>query len=702
MNHSPQSEIAPMSVTHIYAERNPPVKLTVKERGEKRLQTALKWAKGGFNVFPLAANSKLPLKGSKGFKDATRDPDKIRDLFARASICNIGIRCDQFEGRPIIVLDEDGPEAVAQIAAWEAEHGALPETLSSITRKGRHRFFFVSEPIKGSIRKAGIEIDFKGFDGYVVAPGSTVKGDDGAVHEYAFEKPCEIATAPEWFEAIAREAAGVINKIEKPSAAGQVLSGIDHERAESRAIEWLKQQPETPPGIRNDTGFKIAAALKDFGCDETTTVALMVEHWKVGGVDIEDVEELARNAFKYGKEPQGANAPEAVFSAYQAEGVTDAPEKAKDAFSAPIGGKFVFDGYAPSRPLPALVKRLLPKQGVVFIGGPSGAGKSFVAVDLGLRVASGLAFFGHKVTERVGVAFIAAEGAATIARRLEAAKRAAEIDAKPLPFAWVDNVPDLSAAAGMVWLAEELESLIAKLQSDHGVRLGMVIIDTLGAAFSMKDENSNAEANAIIRDLRTITEKTGAVVVAVHHYGKSAETGLRGASAYRGGADAVLSVMANRSETTGEVSNRRIALAKSRVGEEGPISGFTLEEMKLGVDEDLEDYGSCYVKACDGEEDAEARRLAKPLKDGEQLYLQAMAVVGKAASADEVFNAAGPVSRELIRVEFYSRYPVDDESDADKQDTKSKAFRRYESYLKKRGMIDMRETPEGMMVWRLN
>ena len=125
--------------------------------------------------------------------------------------------------------------------------------------------------------------------------------------------------------------------------------------------------------------------------------------------------------------------------------------------------------------------------------------------------------------------------------------------------------------------------------------LALVIIDTVAAAFSLDDENNNAEAARAIRSMRSIGEPVGALVGAVHHYGKTTETGLRGASAFHAGADTVISVLANRNQTTGEVSNRSISLAKSRSTDEGPVSGFDLVFMNLGIDEDDEIFGSCAV-----------------------------------------------------------------------------------------------------------
>ena len=111
----------------------------------------------------------------------------------------------------------------------------------------------------------------------------------------------------------------------------------------------------------------------------------------------------------------------------------------------------------------------------------------------------------------------------------------------------------------------------------------------------MKSEDDNAEATKVCNILRTIGNETGAVTTAVHHYGKNPESGLRGASAWRGSADIIVGVLADIDQLSGRASNRELACVKARDGEQGPISPFDLEFVDLGLDADGEIYGSCCV-----------------------------------------------------------------------------------------------------------
>ena len=243
---------------------------------------------------------------------------------------------------------------------------------------------------------------------------------------------------------------------------------------------------------------------------------------------------------------------------------------------------------------PSLIKGLLPRNGIAFIGGQSGAGKTFVAIDMAAALATGQSFFGKRVKEKVGVVFIAGEGAETIQPRLTIARMARNIEGT-LPISWTAIIPDFTKPDEVKAFINRLKQKSVWMQERYGVRMGAVVIDTLAAVFALQDENDNSEAAKVIRALKVIGEALDVLMIPIHHYGKGAETGLRGASAWRAGCDAVLSIMAERNNITGVVSGHTLALAKSRVGEEGPVGAFGLRTMLLGVDEDGDELTSCYV-----------------------------------------------------------------------------------------------------------
>jgi hypothetical protein len=264
-----------------------------------------------------------------------------------------------------------------------------------------------------------------------------------------------------------------------------------------------------------------------------------------------------------------------------------------------LAATFTFLGDAPAAPPRELIKNLLPAAGVAVTGGQSSAGKTFVEIHKAVCLAKPLPFFGRKIVERVGTAFVAAEGRALIPNRFAAALAKESITEK-LPITWMKQLPNFSSADGIKLFIRQLRTLDERFQGDFGVRLGQVVIDTVAASFGMKDEDDNAEATKVCNVMRVIGEETGALMTPVHHYGKNPESGLRGASAWKGSADVVTGVLADIDPLSGRTSNRELVCAKARDGEQGPLSPFELEFVKLGLDADREVYGSMYVVPADG------------------------------------------------------------------------------------------------------
>ena len=273
------------------------------------------------------------------------------------------------------------------------------------------------------------------------------------------------------------------------------------------------------------------------------------------------------------------------------------------------------DDDEPSVPPQMLIKRIVPKQGVCFVGGQSGAGKTFMICDMAVSLASGADFFRHKVKEKVGVVILAGEGRSTLKRRIKAA-RTMKADYGALPIRWWGDIPNLKEKTGFEATVRRLRASAKIFQDRFGVRLGVIFVDTVAACFSMKDENDNSEATEITKVLAALGRALGCVVIPVHHYGKGQETGLRGASAWRANVDVVLSVTCTRNQVTGATSEHYLSLAKARDGEEGPIAPFALRTVVLGVDEDGENVTTCYVVGGEPYQGGDGVAAAERIDDG--------------------------------------------------------------------------------------
>lgn len=127
-----------------------------------------------------------------GFLDATTDMGQVAEWLAAHPGANWGIRPPD----TILVVDVDPRNGGdTELARLEAEHGALPATLTAETGSGgRHIWFSYKGPLRG---KLGPGLDIKGNNGYLVAPPS--KHISGGTYTWLDFRPA--AYAPAWIKA---------------------------------------------------------------------------------------------------------------------------------------------------------------------------------------------------------------------------------------------------------------------------------------------------------------------------------------------------------------------------------------------------------------------------------------------------------------------------------------------------------------------
>lgn len=135
-------------------------------------EAALYYASVGLHVFPLSPGTKIPFKGTGGFRDATTDPAQIRSWWSGGNLrANIGIAT----GHLIDVVDIDGHEGQrSRVREWEARFEQIDaDALAKILtpRAGGMHIYVAAQ---GGGNHAGLcpGIDYRGVGGYVVAPPS--------------------------------------------------------------------------------------------------------------------------------------------------------------------------------------------------------------------------------------------------------------------------------------------------------------------------------------------------------------------------------------------------------------------------------------------------------------------------------------------------------------------------------------------------
>jgi len=365
----------------------------------------------------------------------------------------------------------------------------------------------------------------------------------------------------------------------------------------------------------------------------------------------------------------------------------------------------VWFGDKPPEPPPMLVAGLLPQAQIAIAAGVFSSGKTFVIGDLAACVMLGVPFAGHDVLRPGGVLWLAAEGANEVDARIKAAAQArSDEDAPALPFArQAFDVPKLTGPDAEAQLVAHADAFKAGLEERFtGTDLVMIVIDTLGSAAGFIDGNSSAEAQRVMDMLRRVNTRTGALILLVDHFGKAVETGVMGASAKAQSADAVLGILADKT-VEGEISNRRMAVAKLRGGAGGAVTPFKLRQVPVG------EFGgtTCVV---DWQEPVVGTNGAqKPSKSlwntvAERTFKGCMErALDDHGSEQQPYGRQGPkvkaVHLSKVRSAFVLEYAVDVDDPAKAADAKRNAFKRAREGAMRKGLVQTKQIGASLVDW---
>lgn len=288
-----------------------------------RLEHALALAEKGFWIFPLKAKGKTP--AHKGWQDeATRNPDTIKAWFSSHAY-NVGIFTSRFgDDKALIVVDVDNKgdkKGDEHILRLELEGRDFPTTFTQSTPTGGRHLVYVSDvAVKQGANTLAPGLDTRSRGGYIVGVGSVLGiGAYGANND-------PVAHAPQWLV----DFCGV--PADRPAQADVDLSRVDRERATRRAIEFLSTAPVSVEGEGGDeTAYKVACRVKDFGVDAGMCLSLMMDHWNdrcTPPWNVDQIDPKVRNAYSYGTEAPGASAPEAQFPPVQETAASTDDEQA--------------------------------------------------------------------------------------------------------------------------------------------------------------------------------------------------------------------------------------------------------------------------------------------------------------------------------------------------------------------------------------
>jgi RecA-family ATPase len=349
-----------------------------------------------------------------------------------------------------------------------------------------------------------------------------------------------------------------------------------------------------------------------------------------------------------------------------------------------------------------LVKKMLMECGVALLSAQWSAGKTFVALHLAECVARGKPFAGQRIKRQGGTLFFAAEAAGDIPIRLRGITAGPlRIKQDPLPFAWLEKVPLLSAPGALEQMKKDARDAAAVMQSRYGLPLALIVVDTMAAASGVEDENDAAQGQAVMNVLHDLARATGALVLVVDHFGKTIGSGTRGTSAKDSSADALLVLIAPQS-LEGVVESRTLAVRKVRGGKTGAQYAFELEEVSFGADEDGDEITTCVVKFVEGPAVVQVKGDRwKGLKDLEEALHVALG--SEDHKQMRPYGYEGPevdaVPLRVVREEFYKAFGTAEDDPARQKEARKKALQRALKKGRENRLLATREIDGEDFVW---
>ncbi len=232
-----------------------------------------------------------------------------------------------------------------------------------------------------------------------------------------------------------------------------------------------------------------------------------------------------------------------------------------------------------------LINNIIESKTHGIIAGASQSFKSFCVIKMAHSICTGGDFFGHDVFTTGKVLYICGEGLGALGRRIKAIK-IVEGDFnnnffvlnKPL---FIDNI------AEMAWLKEQIDFINPLF----------VAFDTFSSLATSTKENVNEEVARVLRMVSDCCLESGASSIVVHHYGKDADKGTRGASAFGANVDYEISLK------RGEGLNAVMSCKKSKDGDFFEDIEILAHVVELGlVRQDGSMSSSLIIKKASGDE----------------------------------------------------------------------------------------------------
>lgn len=557
----------------------------------------------GRHIFPIAAGKKFPpcvrdnLDGN-----ASNNPMKIKQWAAKWPGCNWGV-AHRKSGLLVVDVDcsvkkgKQGQKTFDGIALaydWpDTEQTTTPSGGFHLIYEGwadeRHAAHIMALGDNG----LGLDID---SPNYTLIPGCVF--DDGT--SYA-GNGADAVRCPEWIYDVILTAKQR-KRTTLGAAAGEVVVDLDQQPNIDTAIDFLQNDAE--PAIEGKGGdgctFRAAAYLKDLGISVQRGAELMNEYYNPRCIppwDLSDLLKKMESAYSYGSLSKvGGKTAEADFAddlVEPFEPMGDPEKIAADAKLRQVGAQKNRESFGldivngadiKMRTIDWVWQDHLALGQHTAIAGVQGDGKSQLVYALAAAVTTGGEWPGTNERAPQGrVILLNAEDTAD--EVMKPRLLAAGADMRFVEI--VQGVTDKNGRKRKFNLQADLERLTKIAERFSDVKL--ITFDPVSSYLgSDLDSHSNTELRDALDPITTMAWKTGAAVVSVTHFNKSAK-GVSALNRVMGGAGftaAPRTAFAVIRDAKNPLTRLMLPL-KSNLAAEGAIYGmeFTLKAKVVGTDE---------------------------------------------------------------------------------------------------------------------
>ncbi len=228
---------------------------------------------------------------------------------------------------------------------------------------------------------------------------------------------------------------------------------------------------------------------------------------------------------------------------------------------------FFVDEFAEHEDPKLLIGPWLLEDTVTCVFGAPGSYKSFFCLHAAFCLASGMPFNGMPV-EKTNVVYVAAEGQSGLMKRFEAIEIEHGKKCFGKDFLLIPRKVNLLDPVEI----EDFICYLKDLEDEHGIKFGVVFIDTYSQCIAGADENSAAVASIAADSMRRVQQEMKSTVVFVHHTGKNQALGMRGSDALRGNTDAAIEI-----KRTADTLDAVAGVTRQKEAEIGGKINFTMK-----------------------------------------------------------------------------------------------------------------------------